>query len=192
MESSKYRKATELKTKIISFDELQEIVRERANDPELDLENMSWKNSKPLEILRKAEENLENNKNTNPNSIRNFGFLKPSAAETNNLNVNSNKTGAVASSDKMDIDETVCVNTLKDSAIVPKSVKSEDADADLWTTKYFPKSLKEIIGNQSNVSKIAEWLEDWHDVHILGNKKDGMVNFIFQKNLDNKKLNITL
>ena len=154
-ESSKYCKASELKTKIINFDELQEVLRERANDPDLDLENMNWKNSKPLESLKKAEENLETNKNQN--SKRNFGFLKPAATN-----------------DKMDIDEVPGIKTdenINYNNIIPKTNKAEETESDLWTTKFIPKSTREIIGNQSNVSKIAEWLEDWHDVHILGNKK---------------------
>lgn len=160
-ESSKYRRASELKTKIINFDELQEIVRERANNPDLDLENINWKNSKPLQALQKAEEKMENMQ-TNPNSNRNFGFLK-------------------AAIDKMDIDEAPVnkdtnnnniINNDLDNNYLTKNFKAEEQHADLWTTKYIPKSTKEIIGNQSNVSKIAEWLEDWHDVHILGNKKE--------------------
>lgn len=31
----------------------------------------------------------------------------------------------------------------------------------LWTTKYAPKTLKEICGNKSNVEKISQWLEEW-------------------------------
>ena len=103
-ESSKYRKASDLKTKIINFDELQEILRERANDPDLDLENMNWKNSKPLEVLKKAEESLEANKNLNINANRNFGFLKPAGSD-NNVNVNLKENNRENISDKMDIDE---------------------------------------------------------------------------------------
>ena len=142
-ESSKYKKASELKTKIISFDELQELVRELSNDQDLDLENMNWKNSKPLELLKKAEENKETNKNINLNSKRSFGFLKSDADGVN----------ATAAADKMNFDENNIVGN-KDfgNAIALKAAKSskpeEEGNADLWTTKYIPKSTKEIIGNQ--------------------------------------------
>lgn len=38
--------------------------------------------------------------------------------------------------------------------IIPKSF-------DLWTDKYSPKSSKDIIGNQTNISTISKWLKDW-------------------------------
>jgi len=134
-----------------------------------------------LEVLKKAEESLETHKslNLNTNANRNFGFLKPAAENEGNkkLNFSENKFDKIINdnvADKMDIDEAAGVGNKEISCkITPKINKSEDGNSDLWTTKYIPKSTKEIIGNQSNVSKIAEWLEDWHDVNINGHKKEG-------------------
>jgi len=174
-ESSKYRKAYELKTKIINFDELQELIRERTNDPDFDLENLNWKNSKPMEILKQDEEKLNRPGNAVNNSNRNFGFLKPNSDE-NKMDIDENNIDIVSGNIKKSNDNDLYAsNNIKNNNIISnviKQSKAEEHHADLWTTKYVPKSIKEIIGNQSNVSKIAEWLEDWHDVHILGNKKE--------------------
>jgi replication factor C subunit 1 len=42
----------------------------------------------------------------------------------------------------------------------------------LWTTKYSPKNTDEIIGNQSVVKKLMEWLTHWDDVVIRGIKRE--------------------
>jgi hypothetical protein len=42
----------------------------------------------------------------------------------------------------------------------------------LWTTKYNPKSIKDIIGNQTQVNKIIDWLNNWNDVVLNGNLRE--------------------
>lgn len=42
----------------------------------------------------------------------------------------------------------------------------------LWTEKYKPKRLKEIVGNVQAVEKLVKWLEDWESVVYGGLKKD--------------------
>jgi hypothetical protein len=42
----------------------------------------------------------------------------------------------------------------------------------LWTIKYNPKSIKDIIGNQSQVNKIIDWLNNWNDVVLRGRLRD--------------------
>ncbi|KAL4508550.1 hypothetical protein ABPG72_003854 [Tetrahymena utriculariae] len=41
----------------------------------------------------------------------------------------------------------------------------------VWTIKYAPSSINLCIGNQKNYEKMMEWLHDWVDVVIKGNKK---------------------
>jgi len=36
-----------------------------------------------------------------------------------------------------------------------------DPSTQLWTTRYAPRSLKEICGNKSQVEKLLQWLKDW-------------------------------
>ena len=42
----------------------------------------------------------------------------------------------------------------------------------LWTSKYNPKSTNDIIGNESQVNKIIDWLNYWNDVVLKGNLRD--------------------
>jgi len=147
-ESSKFRKAQDLSTKIINFEELQDIVRVRSGNQDLDLENLDWKNSKPLETLKQAEVKIQNEQGGNNAK----SFLKPS------------------SENDMDIDDSK--NTLDKNFNSNLISKSANDSSELWTTKYNPKAINEIIGNNSIISKITNWLQDWNYVHILGNKKE--------------------
>jgi hypothetical protein len=41
----------------------------------------------------------------------------------------------------------------------------------MWTDLYQPKSRKDLVGNEGLVNQLEEWLKDWDDIHIRGNKK---------------------
>jgi replication factor C subunit 1 len=43
---------------------------------------------------------------------------------------------------------------------------------ELWTDKYAPKIRSDIVGNPGVVEKLRNWLKDWDDVVIRGNKKE--------------------
>ena len=51
-------------------------------------------------------------------------------------------------------------------------VQNTPAGSELWTTKYAPKTLGQIMGNADIVRKLRTWLEDWEDVNIRGNKRE--------------------
>jgi replication factor C subunit 1 len=57
----------------------------------------------------------------------------------------------------------------------PMTSTGHGAD-DLWTTKYAPKSVADIIGNQNFVRDIMVWLQDWDDVILKGQKKETKFN----------------
>ncbi|CAD7925639.1 unnamed protein product [Amoebophrya sp. A25] len=40
-----------------------------------------------------------------------------------------------------------------------------------WVVKYAPKSVDELQGHQTQVRKLSEWLRDWDEVVLNGNKK---------------------
>ena len=42
---------------------------------------------------------------------------------------------------------------------------------DMWTDRYKPRGFGDLIGNQGVISQLYEWLKDWDDVCIRGNKK---------------------
>lgn len=45
-------------------------------------------------------------------------------------------------------------------------------DTRLWTEKYKPTSLAEIIGQGSQIQNLVKWLESWQDVHVHGHKHE--------------------
>lgn len=166
-EGNKYKKASELNKKIVNFDELQNLIREKLGDPEIDLENINWKKTLSSDLLTKEV----NQTNASKNKGKSLSFLKP-------------ENDAASTSGKMEIDDELKMkqdhNNIKNNNLlnnnidrVPKAIQlALESNNDLWTNKYNPKSIQEIIGNQANVKKITQWLQDWHDVNILGNKKD--------------------
>ena len=42
----------------------------------------------------------------------------------------------------------------------------------MWTDLYKPKSILDLVGNEGTINQLFEWLRDWDDVHIRGNKKE--------------------
>jgi hypothetical protein len=38
----------------------------------------------------------------------------------------------------------------------------------LWVEKYKPKTSQDLVGNQSNVQSLRQWLHQWEDVHLRG------------------------
>lgn len=55
----------------------------------------------------------------------------------------------------------------------PSKVKDKTvfAKGTLLTDKYRPIKPSDLIGNKSNIDSLVDWLKDWDDVHIKGNKK---------------------
>ena len=56
-------------------------------------------------------------------------------------------------------------------------IKNTENSYILWTEKYSPKSLDEIIGNKTTISKIINWLDDWDDVVLNGKTKKTITKF---------------
>ena len=42
---------------------------------------------------------------------------------------------------------------------------------EMWTDLYQPTSIHDLVGNEGTINQLFEWLKDWDDVHIRGNKK---------------------
>ena len=53
----------------------------------------------------------------------------------------------------------------------------------MWTDRYKPNSVYDLVGNQGNVDSLYEWLKDWDDVVIRGNKNCGPPNYVLIENL---------
>ena len=60
------------------------------------------------------------------------------------------------------------------SKIKKKEKKKENIiqiQGELWTTKYQPKKISDLIGNKTNISKLINWLDDWNSVVLEGKTK---------------------
>lgn len=49
--------------------------------------------------------------------------------------------------------------------------KNATDNNDMWTAAYAPEKMHEMVGNQGGVNDLFQWLKDWDDVHVNGNKK---------------------
>ena len=58
-----------------------------------------------------------------------------------------------------------------ESSKIDQEKKSNKDNNELWTTKYQPKKLSDLIGNKSTINKLITWLDDWNSVVLEGNKK---------------------
>jgi len=47
----------------------------------------------------------------------------------------------------------------------------------MWTDLYRPNSIMDLVGNEGAINQLFEWLRDWEDVVINGNKKEVAVRF---------------
>ncbi|CAD7928417.1 unnamed protein product [Amoebophrya sp. A120] len=56
-------------------------------------------------------------------------------------------------------------------AVVPASMTTKPNEHIPWVLKYAPKSVDDLQGHQTQVKKLREWLRDWDDVVLRGNKK---------------------
>jgi replication factor C subunit 1 len=165
----KYQQAEKLGTKKLNFSELEDLIRSLLNDNSFDLGNASLDN---LPNSKKEDKKENPPVNQQVNTAKSYLKKKEeqSPAKTNN---NDYKP--------------------KDNKIVEdvKENKEEESKTEakiLWTTKHTPQSMEEIIGNQSVVRKLVQWLNDWDDVILRGNVKEqesGSNYYKGGKNVDN-------
>eukprot|EP00761_Pharyngomonas_kirbyi_P009323 gb/GECH01009339.1/.p1 GENE.gb/GECH01009339.1/~~gb/GECH01009339.1/.p1 ORF type:complete len:943 (+),score=281.54 gb/GECH01009339.1/:1-2829(+) len=47
-----------------------------------------------------------------------------------------------------------------------------DTDTMLWTDKYAPKTIKDLVGNTQNIQQLMNWLRDWKTVHLHHQDQD--------------------
>jgi replication factor C subunit 1 len=54
-----------------------------------------------------------------------------------------------------------------------KKIEEEKSgnECEMWTEKYRPRSIRDLIGNSGVIDNLYNWLKDWDDVVIRGNKK---------------------
>lgn len=45
-------------------------------------------------------------------------------------------------------------------------------NTEMWTDLYRPQSIGDLVGNEGVIDSLYEWLKDWDDVVLRGNKKE--------------------
>lgn len=61
---------------------------------------------------------------------------------------------------------------MEESKVEELPEKSRDeVGNEMWTEVYAPRSVQDLVGNQGVIDNLYEWLRDWDDVNVKGNKK---------------------
>lgn len=58
-----------------------------------------------------------------------------------------------------------------DQEVTIKKKVAQNPSGMLLTEKYKPVTPNDLVGNKGNIDSLVEWLKDWDDIHIKGNKK---------------------
>jgi len=74
--------------------------------------------------------------------------------------VRSNAPPAQSTSGGTQSKSTTQTTTSSAVAVVPKK-KPGEKSTDLWTKKYAPRDVNDVIGNQNFIKEIITWLKDW-------------------------------
>ena len=159
-----------LNDNIMSFRTKMEIldIKEQKNEITQSNKIMNNKIINPLESNKVDNNKLINETKILPNenliSSRfvkniNHNVSKPSNNVENKTEIHSNKV----------INKNLTITQTKAQA--PKKPEISKSNL-LWTDIYHPKSTEDIIGNQTVVKKLTDWLNNWDDVVINGNKRE--------------------
>ncbi|EER12026.1 replication factor C subunit, putative [Perkinsus marinus ATCC 50983] len=65
----------------------------------------------------------------------------------------------------------VTVDAIKPTSSRKDGSSGGDVKGILWTEKYKPRTLKDLVGNNAPITKLRTWLQDWEKVHVHGQKK---------------------
>jgi replication factor C subunit 1 len=143
--STKYRTAKEKNVKIMTEDEFQELLKEKTGMTLLELINGGAKELALKDFELNGDIKSEKPSSGNPMDIEGVP-VKDKAREFKSTK-------------------------MVDERISPEIQGPVDVTA-LWTEKYAPRTVKEIIGNKGVIDKLREWIKSWDDVVIYGHKKE--------------------
>ena len=78
-------------------------------------------------------------------------------------------------------------NINKETKLNENSNNNKIPISELWTDKYMPKKISDIIGNQQQLRDLEQWLDNWDDCILKGHKKE--VNKIGKKSTKKENIN---
>lgn len=149
-ESSKYKAAKAKKVKIMTEAEFQEMMMKHTGMTLLELIDGGAKACAKKDFKAAADTRAANQ------TAGNLMDIESEGGKTITHNGNT-KSFAAKRGNMMDEENN------RDSKINSTS---------LWTEKYAPKRASDIIGNRGVIEKLKEWILNWEDVVINGNKKE--------------------
>ncbi|KAF9421647.1 hypothetical protein BGZ94_008791 [Podila epigama] len=102
------------------------------------------------------------------------GKVLPASAQTNvSVKASSSPTTASSSSASKAKKEVAAAASTRAASMPTSSTKDSGVvQTDLWTTKYHPKSLKDLCGNNAAINRLQKWLDAWYTNYGLNFKSD--------------------
>lgn len=95
-----------------------------------------------------------------------------SSSSSTKVKAEAVETKSSSSSSKAAVSEPPTVKSVKSESKAPVIDDNKPAETELWTSKYRPKQIKDLCGNNAGVQKLVRWLENWDDNYKLDFKKD--------------------
>jgi len=159
--SSKYRKAIEHKTKLLKENDLDDFLFNKTGKRLSDHVSQAMQQTFGMPIGTNLTTTDNNNPGpTKPSPQKNFqSYLGASFAQ---------KKPSPSPTKNNDTSNTAIDNNKNNTS-------THYTSTELWTHKYAPQNLGQLIGNNDSIKKIADWLKDWNTVVLKGEKKSSQV-----------------
>ncbi|KAF9933296.1 hypothetical protein FBU30_005880 [Linnemannia zychae] len=97
---------------------------------------------------------------------------KSSSSNLNKEKIEPVESNSSSSSQSSTTDELSTIKPIKQE---PKTIvidRNKPTESELWTSKYRPKQIKDLCGNNAAIQKLVRWLENWEGNYKLDFKKD--------------------
>ena len=128
---------------------------------------------------------METENENNKNLEKKEGNIKINEKEIKN-NLNKIHNDKAPSKNKNEIKNVPIKREIKreikkENKTIPKNINNLNNDiqkqpqiplSELWTDKYIPKQISDIIGNQQQLRNLETWLDNWDNCILRGHKND--------------------
>ena len=139
---------------------LDDIIMEEEKNSKKEEKNKSKEQIKEFNIKlnnKEISKNLQKNE-IPPKPIIRREIKREIKPPSKNLNLNENQKSQIKKYSK--------------SSNITSSNESSTPISQLFTDKYYPKEMNDIIGNQQQIRNINNWLDSWNDCVLHGHKKE--------------------
>jgi len=159
-------------------------INDKNNDNVVNHNNNDNVNNDIVNDIIMETENGNENEN-NKNLEKKEGNIKINEKEIkNNLNKIYNDKAPSKSKNEIKnvpIKREIKREIKKENKTIPKNINNLNNDiqqqpqiplSELWTDKYIPKQISDIIGNQQQLRNLETWLDNWDNCILRGHKND--------------------